>query len=238
MWWQQFCRTLLPHAAPATRDDVAALNRIFRFKHGECVYCGDPASTSDHFRPLVRAQDGMPSGAGNDMWNRVPACSTCNASKGTRPWRDFMACTTGKAPRARGVRDCNARAQKLAAYEREGDKRTHALFNMRPFERRLRAARAQLARARDIIRAHYAAARVMRNKLMLQSDALPLPRRAHSFSVSLSVQKFRTRTFCDLRAACASKAPIWIETSTRSGKFSVTAAEQAQSVQLHFQQCQ
>jgi len=46
-------------------------------RQGECVYCGNPARTADHIRPLVL-------GGWHDPDNLVPACHSCNASKGAQ----------------------------------------------------------------------------------------------------------------------------------------------------------
>ena len=251
MWWQQFCRTLLPPREVPTRDDIVALNRVWKFRHGECVYCGDPATTSDHFRSLMRPHDGMPSGATNDLWNRVPACTTCNASKGTRPWREFMSCTRGKAPRARGVADWRRRMQHLEAFEREGATREGALLqlDLQPFERRLRAARQQLARARDAVRELANTLRASRAgggggggggaAKPYCNPNLRLPRRAPAFFVGVPALKWRTRAYRALEAAHMSKAPLYIRSDTRAGKFLVTIVESRNaSVRLHFQQCQ
>lgn len=43
----------------------------------ECHYCGAPATTVDHIIPQAL---GGPVRAG---WNRVPACRSCNAAKGS-----------------------------------------------------------------------------------------------------------------------------------------------------------
>lgn len=50
---------------------------------GPCVYCGQPAKTVDHIRPLGR-------GGWDHEDNLVPACKFCNRSKGTKfltEWR-------------------------------------------------------------------------------------------------------------------------------------------------------
>lgn len=44
---------------------------------GCCVYCGDPAATADHVRPLSR-------GGWEHESNLVPACKPCNCSKGAK----------------------------------------------------------------------------------------------------------------------------------------------------------
>jgi len=43
-------------------------------KSGPCVYCGAPATTVDHIRPLSRGGCEVPE-------NLVPACQSCNFSK-------------------------------------------------------------------------------------------------------------------------------------------------------------
>ena len=86
-----------------------------------CVYCGQPATTTDHLRPVLHP-GGLPSGFGTDTWNCVPCCVTCNSSKGTSHWLAFMNRTTGKAPLARGVdRTSHAwRIARLRAFESAG----------------------------------------------------------------------------------------------------------------------
>ncbi len=87
------------------------------------MYCGDPATTVDHLRPVI-APGGLPTGFGADAWNIVPACMTCNCSKGNRDWYSFMTRTTGKAPLARGVAPAtNAwRISRLRTFEKHGAK--------------------------------------------------------------------------------------------------------------------
>jgi len=50
---------------------------------GPCVYCGAPAKTVDHVRPLAR-------GGAEHVSNLVPACKACNCQKNNRlltEWR-------------------------------------------------------------------------------------------------------------------------------------------------------
>ena len=86
-----------------------------------CVYCGQPATTTDHLRPVLHP-GGLPSGFGTDPWNCVPCCVTCNSSKGTSHWLAFMNRTTGKAPLARGVDHTSHawRIARLRAFESAG----------------------------------------------------------------------------------------------------------------------
>lgn len=53
-----------------------------------CVYCGAPAATWDHFNNTVR--QGRFSGYGHRVFNLVPACRSCNESKGSKPWLEFI----------------------------------------------------------------------------------------------------------------------------------------------------
>jgi hypothetical protein len=53
-----------------------------------CVYCGSPAATWDHLNNIVRNK--RYSGFGHRIFNLVPACRTCNESKGSKPWREFL----------------------------------------------------------------------------------------------------------------------------------------------------
>src|SRR5690349_11010298 len=52
-----------------------------------CVYCEAEAMTWDHLENNVRG--GRFSGHGNRLYNLVPACRTCNESKGAKSWQDF-----------------------------------------------------------------------------------------------------------------------------------------------------
>jgi hypothetical protein len=61
---------------------------VTRHASGPCVYCGKPACTVDHVRPLTR-------GGEEHEGNLVPACMSCNTSKGNRlltEWRPDRVC--------------------------------------------------------------------------------------------------------------------------------------------------
>ena len=70
-----------------------------------CAYCSRTAATVDHLNPLV--VDKKFSGWGHVFGNLVPACKTCNESKGGKPWREFA--------KSRSVPEL--RIQKIEAYE-------------------------------------------------------------------------------------------------------------------------
>ena len=110
--WANACRSL----------DMHLHGRTPKPRLGEkCAYCGDPAVAHDHLRPLM-GPHGLPSGFGASQWNLVPACTTCNCSKGKSEWRKFMARKTGKAPLARGVNRAAhlRRMKRLEDYEAAG----------------------------------------------------------------------------------------------------------------------
>src|SRR5437867_69982 len=47
-----------------------------------CVYCGDPATTLDHFVPWTQNAD-------NSTGNLLPACGPCNSAAGNRVFMSF-----------------------------------------------------------------------------------------------------------------------------------------------------
>lgn len=66
-------------------EALAALDQGDPSKALVCVYCDKPATTADHLTGLVA--DKRYSGHGQVIGNLVPCCSTCNSSKGNKPWR-------------------------------------------------------------------------------------------------------------------------------------------------------
>ena len=86
-------------AGPVPPETYAAIQ-----DSGPCVYCGDPAESVDHVRPLIQ-------GGWEHEDNLVPACKSCNFSKGAK----FLAEWGRSARVAYGV----AHSPKVAAeYER------------------------------------------------------------------------------------------------------------------------
>jgi len=71
---------------PAQRGYNAEYQRnrkaVLAASDGMCAWgCGRAATTVDHVVPLAR-------GGSNDLDNLVPACATCNSSRGSNPdWR-------------------------------------------------------------------------------------------------------------------------------------------------------
>ena len=60
--------------------------KVKEFFDGNCCYCNAaPATAQDHLIPMNKSSLGM------HAWgNVVPACSSCNALKQGRDWKDFM----------------------------------------------------------------------------------------------------------------------------------------------------
>lgn len=113
-----FVQCLLPDVAPSaeeTRQALAVLGQ--EPDRTYCVYCGVPAADADHLRPLVRHR--RPTGFLNDYRNRVPACGTCNTSKGGQDWRTWMRGPAAQGLRARGFSDkqIEARVSVLERFE-------------------------------------------------------------------------------------------------------------------------
>lgn len=73
------------------------LRAILLFLDGTCEYCRvNKATTHDHFWPMV--VDRRPSGFCSDTWNIVPACQSCNGSKGNRKATVWMRSDAGGNP--------------------------------------------------------------------------------------------------------------------------------------------
>lgn len=62
----------------------AEIKEVFALTEGECLYCGDPATTIDHYIPLAR-------GGKHEVSNLVPACRRCNCKKSTKLPSEFLA---------------------------------------------------------------------------------------------------------------------------------------------------
>lgn len=83
----ELMRQLPPVPRPVNAEIVAEKNKML-LSTAECVYCTGPATTSDHFEPLVSS--GIPSGIIPTDVEVVPCCSWCNSSKGGRTWQSHM----------------------------------------------------------------------------------------------------------------------------------------------------
>lgn len=66
------------------RDGKARVRRgIFEAWGNGCAYCGCPADTLDHVRPLAR-------GGLTVRENLIPACSSCNLAKSDNDWINWF----------------------------------------------------------------------------------------------------------------------------------------------------
>ena len=65
----------------------------------KCAYCGEHANTLDHIYGLVNQKEF--SGYTNDISNLIPACSSCNSSKGNKDWDKWINSDTPRAIYAR-----------------------------------------------------------------------------------------------------------------------------------------
>lgn len=70
---------------------VRARQQLDRDTRGACDYCGAPATCFDHATPISR-------GGTNTPDNLVPACSECNARKGTKTVLEFMGLVDTRQP--------------------------------------------------------------------------------------------------------------------------------------------
>ena len=138
--WYETCKSLMPDTIPLSRESILKRKRIIKSEK-VCVYCGARASCKDHFRPVIARGTGMPSGYCSDPWNVVPACSTCNSSKGNKHWRDFMNCHSAKSPKGRGIKGIPGRIRILNRFDSEG---TPQKWDCKSLEMDLRDLRAKL----------------------------------------------------------------------------------------------
>lgn len=83
----ELMRQLPPVPMPVNSETLEEKNKLL-LSTTECVYCTCPATTSDHFEPLVSS--GIPSGIIPTDVEVVPCCSWCNSSKGGRTWQSHM----------------------------------------------------------------------------------------------------------------------------------------------------
>lgn len=69
-------KELLRRAGGLSQKALTNLGRRWKVEGRVCVYCDQPAETADHLVPLIR-------GGENTLDNLVPACLSCNSSKGS-----------------------------------------------------------------------------------------------------------------------------------------------------------
>ena len=75
-----------------------------------CVFCGDtPIRRWDHLTPVSKGGD-------TTLGNMVPACATCDDSKGSSRVDVWALGDAPNSPRTRGVRDIDRRLSKIREY--------------------------------------------------------------------------------------------------------------------------
>ena len=106
---------LMPVTAEAASAHAALTAELGWDDLNRCVYCDrrGTSMTNDHWTPVVREY--LPTGAGDDLWNIVRACSSCNASKSNRDVLGWFDDKFGGALRA-GCAETRARRDRLALY--------------------------------------------------------------------------------------------------------------------------
>jgi 5-methylcytosine-specific restriction endonuclease McrA len=87
--WRCYVRLRRSRSGP-TPGPAAIVARVQECG-GRCVYCGGPYEHLDHVVALAR-------GGSSDIRNLVPACGPCNRSKGTKPWRSWLAARPDGGP--------------------------------------------------------------------------------------------------------------------------------------------
>lgn len=100
-------------------EDVRLRSRLLALD-GICEYCRKrPATTTDHFAPLVRNQ--APTVFCDDVWNCIPCCKECNSSKGGRFYDEWFESTCKYNPCDRSTAATQHRSRdvwrKFAAYD-------------------------------------------------------------------------------------------------------------------------
>lgn len=114
-----FINSIIP-VVPPTAEQVKEALGVLGMDHESycCAYCGDAASEWDHLRPLVK--DKKPTGYISEIHNLIPSCGKCNQSKGNKEWETWMRSTARLSPATRGIRDLEARIEKIRAYDQWG----------------------------------------------------------------------------------------------------------------------
>jgi len=114
-----FVQAIIPQREPTEEEVEQALSLLgMTVSNPECVYCGAPQTDWDHLKPLVRGR--RPTGYLHEIQNIVPACGTCNQSKGGQDWRVWMMGSAKNSPRSRGVQDLERRKRVIERFEAWG----------------------------------------------------------------------------------------------------------------------
>ncbi len=111
------CKQLSHVPKDAQHTDTFALRAQLLHLDGVCEYCRvNKATTEDHFFALV--VNSRPTQFCDDLWNRVPACSTCNSSKGNLSWYNWLTSSRRGNPfKGMPIEQLHKAQTRLAAYE-------------------------------------------------------------------------------------------------------------------------
>lgn len=90
--------------------EIAQVVAFFGEDPPTCVFCGDtPIRRWDHLTPVSKGGD-------TTLGNMVPACATCDDSKGSSRVDVWALGDAPKSPRTQGVRDIDRRLSKIREY--------------------------------------------------------------------------------------------------------------------------
>ena len=81
-----FAHSIVPYIRP-NDDEYEKYAFKDEFEKKQCVYCGAPAQSMDHFQSIIKEKD--PSGYITDIRNLVPCCAKCNSSKGSKEFSEW-----------------------------------------------------------------------------------------------------------------------------------------------------
>lgn len=111
-----FVNSIGPVVTPTQDQVFEALSLLGMTEESyQCAYCGDKVSEWDHLRPLVSKK--RATGYISEIHNLVPACGSCNQSKGSRYWKDWILSDAASSPKTRRIADLEDRIRKLESYE-------------------------------------------------------------------------------------------------------------------------
>jgi hypothetical protein len=118
---------------PESSTEINEVLKIFKQdpkKDITCVYCGNPATEWDHFRSIMspktkhkKSYEELPSGFIASIYNMVPSCSTCNQSKGSSDWLEWINGEAKKSPKKRNITGTEDRIRLLKKYENNWHKK-------------------------------------------------------------------------------------------------------------------
>ena len=93
----------------------------------KCAYCGGKANTIDHIYAVVN--DKGFSGYTNDISNLIPACSSCNSSKGKLNWDEWIKSGRKKAIAISKYKDFSTRMDIINNYIEKNETENKKMSN-------------------------------------------------------------------------------------------------------------